>query len=76
MKKYKQIGLEEYIDQFKNDSVAARSLSMTPQRLYFIRLKHEDYFVKVYEDKKVLCKIVTQCEVQDYEKSSIARLCN
>lgn len=71
---YKQIGLEEYIDNFKNDSVAARSLSITPQRLYFIRLKHEEYFVKVYKDKKVLCKIVTESEVEENEKSSITRL--
>ena len=76
MKNYKEIGLEEYIDNFKNDSVAARSLSITPQRLYFIRLKHEDYFVKVCESKKVLCKVVTESEVEDDEKSNIARLCN
>lgn len=74
MKEYTEVSLLEYIDNFKNDSVAARSLSITPQRLYFIRLKHEEYFVKVFDNNKVLCKVVTETEVDDDEKSSIARL--
>ena len=59
----KNIGLKEYVESFKTDSDAARSLNISPQRLYFNMLKHKDYFVQISTYEKKLCRIISITEV-------------
>jgi hypothetical protein len=65
----KQLPLKEYVDEFDNDSAAARSLNVSPQRLYFNMLNHEKHFVQINKDNIKLCRVLSKAE-KDNENSS------
>lgn len=62
MSDFDNISLQDYVDSFANDSAAARSLDISPQRLYFNLLKADDYFIQVSDTELRLCRVVSVSE--------------